>query len=96
MEKKTDIAALDARDQLEILEKMMENEELSVEDAFAELENLIRQMEAEGVTLEDSFACYERGIRLIRYCNARIDRVEKKVRMLRGEGQAPMQDSEEI
>lgn len=60
--------------------------ELSVEEAFAQLELLIKRMETDGISLEESFACYEKGIRLVRYCNDRIDRVEKKVRILRGEG----------
>ena len=49
-------------------------------------------MEEDGISLEESFACYERGIRLVRFCNDRIDRVEKKVQMLRGEGEAPLPD----
>ena len=52
-------------------------------------------MEEDGISLEDSFACYEKGIRLIRYCNERIDRVEKKVQMLRGEGEAPLTEDAE-
>lgn len=63
-------------------------QELSVEDAFAQLEELVKRMESDSISLEDSFACYEKGIRLVRYCNDRIDRVEKKVQMLRGEGMA--------
>ena len=59
---------------------------LPVEEAFARLEQLIRRMESEDISLEDSFACYEQGIRLVRYCNERIDQVEKKVQILRGEG----------
>lgn len=66
--------------------------DLSVEEAFEELERLIRRMEEDGISLEESFACYERGIRLVRFCNDRIDRVEKKVQMLRGEGEAPLPD----
>lgn len=69
-----------------------EKEELSVEEAFAALEQIVRNMEDEGISLEDSFSCYEAGIRLVRYCSERIDRVEKKVQMLRGEGAAPMGD----
>ena len=61
-------------------------EDLPVEEAFARLEQLIRRMESEDISLEDSFACYEQGIRLVRYCNERIDQVEKKVQILRGEG----------
>lgn len=68
-----------------------DREELPVEEAFAALEGLVQKMEEEGISLEDSFACYEAGIRLVRYCNERIDRVEKKVQMLRGEGEAPLE-----
>ena len=48
-------------------------------------------MEEESISLEDSFNFYETGIRLIRYCSGRIDRVEKQVQMLRGEGEAPLE-----
>ena len=70
-----------------------EKEDLSVEEAFAALEQIVQNMEDEGISLEDSFSCYEAGIRLVRYCSGRIDRVEKKVQMLRGEGEAPMDDA---
>lgn len=63
-----------------------EETDLSVEEAFAQLEGLVSRMEEDGISLEESFSCYEKGIRLIRYCTDRIDRVEKKVQILRGEG----------
>lgn len=69
-----------------------EKEELSVEEAFAALEQIVHNMEDEDISLEESLSCYEAGIRLVRYCSGRIDRVEKKVQMLRGEGEAPMED----
>ena len=69
-----------------------EKEDLSVEEAFAVLEQIVQNMEDERISLEDSFSCYEAGIRLVRYCSGRIDRVEKKVQMLRGEGQAPLEE----
>ena len=65
--------------------------ELSVEEAFAALEQIVHRMEEENISLEDSFNFYETGIRLVRYCSGRIDRVEKQVRMLRGEGEAPLE-----
>ena len=68
-----------------------ENGELSVEEAFAALEQIVQRMEEESISLEDSFNFYETGIRLVRYCSGRIDRVEKQVRMLRGEGEAPLE-----
>lgn len=60
--------------------------DMPVEEAFAELERLVKRMETDGISLEESFACYEKGIRLVRFCNEKIDRVEKKVRILQGEG----------
>ena len=63
--------------------------DLTVEEAFEELERLIRRMEADDISLEESFACYEKGIRLVRFCHEKIDFVEKKVQVLRGEGGIP-------
>ena len=66
-----------------------EKGELSVEEAFDALDRIVAKMEEESISLEDSFNCYETGIRLVRYCSERIDRVEKKVRMLRGDEPMP-------
>ena len=70
-----------------------ESGELSVEEAFAALEQIVQRMEEESISLEDSFNFYETGIRLVRYCSGRIDRVEKQVQMLRGEGEAPLEQA---
>ena len=61
-------------------------EELTVEEALAQLEELLRQMEEEGASLEKSFENYEKGVRLIRYCNDKIDQVEKKVQIMSADG----------
>ena len=59
---------------------------LSIEEAFCRVQELIGRMEREDVPLEESFACYAQGMELVRYCNDRIDRVEKKVQMIAGDG----------
>lgn len=59
---------------------------LSIEDAFEQIRDLLVEMEKEDVTLEKSFEDYEKGMRLIRYCNGKIDRVEKKVQKLNEDG----------
>lgn len=51
----------------------------SLETAFAELEELIRQMENKDTGLEDSFKLYTSGMKLIKYCNDSLDKVEKKL-----------------
>ncbi|HJB90952.1 MAG TPA: exodeoxyribonuclease VII small subunit [Candidatus Eisenbergiella merdigallinarum] len=64
----------------------MEERELTLEEAFARLEEITRRLEDEKISLEDSFAQYQKGMQLLKYCNDSIDRVEKKVLVLNGEG----------
>ena len=52
-------------------------EELTVEQAFSQLEQVLQKM-------EESFAFYEEGIRLLKGCTEKLDRVEKQMIVLRG------------
>ena len=45
-----------------------------------------RTLEDEEITLEDSFQAYKKGMDLLKICNDKIDKVEKKVLMLNEEG----------
>lgn len=65
----------------------MNKENSSLEENFAKLELEIEKLEAEGVTLEEAFAAYSEGMKLLKECNAQIDKVEKKVLKLSAEGQ---------
>lgn len=60
-------------------EKEQEEITLSLEEAFEEIEGMIEQLEAEDITLEDSFRAYQEGMKLLKYCDEKIDRVEKQV-----------------
>ncbi len=53
--------------------------ELSIEELFAGLENIAEMLESGEVPLEESFLLYEKGMRMLREANARIDLVEKKM-----------------
>ena len=44
----------------------------------------MEKMEAPDTSLEDSFASYEAGMKLIRACGEKIDKVEKKIIVLQG------------
>lgn len=61
-------------------------EELSLEEAFGQIEDVIARLEAEEITLEQSFQEYNRGMKLLQYCNEKIDRVEKKVLQISEDG----------
>ena len=59
---------------------------LSLEAAFAQIEDVIVRLEDEEITLEESFEEYHRGMELLRCCNEKIDRVEKKVLKINEDG----------
>ena len=61
--------------------------EQSIEQIFAELDGLVEKLEAPDSTLEESFACYEAGMKLVKACNDKIDKVEKKMLLLDEEGE---------
>ena len=47
---------------------------------------MTRALEDENISLEESFTVYQKGMELLKYCNESIDKVEKKVLVLNGEG----------
>lgn len=56
--------------------------ESTLEENFAKLETLLSEMERDDIGIEDAFNKYAEGMRLIKDCNGKIDRVEKKVKKL--------------
>ena len=52
---------------------------------FQQLNHIIEQLEQEEISLEDSFRLYQTGMKLIKTCNASIDKVEKKIIVLEKE-----------
>ncbi|MCI8299751.1 MAG: exodeoxyribonuclease VII small subunit [Lachnospiraceae bacterium] len=64
-----------------------ENQDVSLEETFQELDAIIEKMQDREVTLEDSFFLYEQGIRKLKYCNEKIDSVEKRMLLLNEQGE---------
>ena len=67
---------------------MQENQEmdLTIEEAFAKLDQTVSRLEKEEVALEESFRLYKEGMDLLKYCNEKIDRIEKKMLVLQEDG----------
>lgn len=61
-------------------------EERTLQEMLKILDEQIRALESEDISLEDSFVVYEQGMKLIKECNDKIDRVEKKVLELNADG----------
>ena len=62
-------------------------------EALAELEGIVASLEGGQLDLEDSLARYERGVALLRACQAKLADAQQKVTMLMGELEE--QDTEE-
>lgn len=71
---------------------MSDNKELTLEEMMDELDNCVRQLEADDISLEDSFHIYEKGMKMVKSCNDRIDRVEKDVLKLEEDGSTSLLD----
>ena len=52
------------------------------EKAFHQLEEIVKRLESEELPLDESLKLFEEGIRLSRFCNQRLEEVEKKIELI--------------
>ncbi|GAB6272318.1 MAG: exodeoxyribonuclease VII small subunit [Smithellaceae bacterium] len=52
------------------------------EDALEKLEKIVREMEAGDLPLDSALKSFEEGIRLIRFCSAKLDETQRRVELL--------------
>ena len=60
--------------------------EETLEELFGRLDRIIAKLEDRDTTLEDSFAAYEQGVRYLKACNDKIDKIEKKMLVINESG----------
>ena len=67
---------------------MAENqkEEKTLEEAFSELDVLADKLEDRETSLEDSFRLYKQGMGLLKFCNDKLDTVEKQMLQMNEDG----------
>lgn len=58
----------------------------TIEEAFQQLETMTEQLESSEISLEESFKLYQQGMKLLKYCNDKIDKVEKKMLQMNEDG----------
>lgn len=61
-------------------------EEKTLEEAFSELDILADRLEGRETSLEDSFHLYKQGMELLKYCNDKLDTVEKRMLQMNEDG----------
>jgi len=59
-----------------------EQNEKKFETALENLEQVVEQLESGDLALEDSLAAFEKGVGLVKFCNQKLNDVEKKVELL--------------
>jgi exodeoxyribonuclease VII small subunit len=65
------------------------------ETALKKLEEIVKELEEGELTLEKSLERYEQGVRLARFCNAKLNEAEARIEMLqKTESGEPARDAE--
>ena len=65
---------------------------MTIEETFAALDDLIGKLESGRGSLEDAFKNYETGMKLVKRCNEKIEKIEKQILVLNG---GPVEDKED-
>ncbi len=52
------------------------------EKAFQQLESIVKRLESEELPLDDALQLFEQGIGLSRFCNQKLEEVEKKIELI--------------
>ena len=64
----------------------VQKNEKTIEEAFQELDAIAQKLENRETSLEDSFLYYKKGMELLKYCNDKLDTVEKKMMQMNEDG----------
>ncbi|MEK6374579.1 MAG: exodeoxyribonuclease VII small subunit [Acidobacteriota bacterium] len=52
------------------------------EQSFQKLEKIVQRLESEELPIDESLELFEEGIRLSRFCNQKLEEVEKKIELI--------------
>lgn len=65
----------------------MDKKEETLEEMFTQLESVIKTIEQGDVSLEETFDLYHKGMNMLKSCNDKINKVEKKMLILDDKGE---------
>ena len=58
---------------------------MNVEETFAAIDKIIGRLEKGDGSLEEAFADYAKGMKLVKSCNEKIERIDKRILVLSGD-----------
>ena len=64
---------------------MVSGKEMGLEEALDNLERIVAELEEGKLGLEENLDLFERGMSLVRLCNARLESAEQRIESLTGE-----------
>ena len=62
--------------------KEKQSENMSFEEAMARLEEIVRSLEGGTAQLDSSLAMFEEGVKLVGFCNRKLDDAERRIKIL--------------
>ena len=67
---------------------------MKFEEAMAKLEEITSKLEGGGYTLDESLSAFEEAVKLIKFCNKKLDSAEQKVKILTEAADGSITDSD--
>ena len=68
------------------------NKKKSFEDSVKRLDEIVSELESSEIKLDDMLQLYEEGSELIKICLSKLDDVEKKISVLSGGNEDPIEE----
>ena len=63
------------------------------EEAITSLEKIVEKMDSGELSLDESLAAFEDAVKLVKYCNAELEKAEQRVRILTGTNDGTVSDA---
>ena len=60
----------------------MDKKELTFEEAMSRLQEIVAFLESGDIPLDKSLAAFEEGVKLVRFCNSKLENAERSVKLL--------------
>ena len=68
-------------------------EQIELEAALSRLDQVVAAISAEGVELEKALSLYEEGVSLVKICTARLEEAQRKITLLRTNGDGEVSET---
>lgn len=69
---------------------------MNIEETFETIEGILTTLEDKNTSLDEAFNEYEKGMKLIKECSDSLDRVEKKIQVIREDLSTESVDKDEL